>query len=77
MTDSKEHLHYLKVLKRNYHIFQPEIRDAIDFSINMIEPPVDYNKLAEKLREHIICPACGLKLDDCIKKFGNKHKRFH
>jgi hypothetical protein len=33
----KKHLHYMKILQKNYEIYQPELRDAIDYAIFILE----------------------------------------
>ncbi|KKK56585.1 hypothetical protein LCGC14_3063050 [marine sediment metagenome] len=40
--ETYEAIHYLKILKESYVVFQPEIRDAIDFAIEKLN-----NKLSQ------------------------------
>lgn len=35
--DVRESLHYLKILQKNYGVYQPEIREAIDYAIFVLE----------------------------------------
>lgn len=37
IQELKRHLHYLRALKENYSIMQPEVREAIDFAISQLE----------------------------------------
>jgi len=41
---SEEDLHYLIILKQNYSIFQPELRFAIDKSIEYFESKIKTKK---------------------------------
>ena len=44
---AEEHLHYLKVLKKNCAIMQPEVRKAISFAITAVAKVVEIMKSKE------------------------------
>ena len=59
--ETKEVVHYLKVLRKNMTIFQPEIREAIDGAISIVKDRVTVEK-SRKVEESPIVMRHGLPI---------------
>lgn len=44
-------LHYLKVLQANSAVFQPEVREAVDFAIKFIKDEYQVNHGQDRVRQ--------------------------
>jgi len=60
-------LHYLKVLKRDYAIFQPELRAAIDIAHNFLER----DQILKSPEMEVTGPACGGEIFRLIEAIEN------